>query len=105
MTMARAKVFVRDGNRFIVPRFWYCDDDEDASPESIICEAMMFAIVTNAKTEPDWLEIPIDDAGRADLLHLPYRLVGQQFAHGACSILLIGGPLFDANVAQEDAEP
>jgi hypothetical protein len=90
----RAKVFVKDGNRFLVPGYWYDTDDLDASPANISLNAMMFAVVLGMEVERDWLEVEADGDGTAQLPNVPYTLVGRQFEHGATDVLLIDGPLF-----------
>lgn len=100
----KARVFHKDGNRFLVPGYW-CDEGDDdwqgMSISSILCDGMMLGVVCGLDNRQDWLEIETKDDGTADLINIPYRMVGSQFAHGAIDILLISGPLFDEAMAME----
>jgi hypothetical protein len=102
METFRAKVFRKDGNRFLVPGYWYEEDDPDASPSSLSLSAMMFAVVCKLDVDKDWLELEAT-GGVADLPNAPYRIVGPQFEHGAVDVLLISGPLFDEVLAEAQA--
>jgi len=93
--MMKAKVFNKDGNRFLVPGIWYDTTDTDAEPTEVAFNAMTFGVVLGAEVESDWLDID----PHADFPNLPYRIVGPQLAHGAMDVVMIGGPLFDAATA------
>jgi hypothetical protein len=96
MSTFRAKVFIsKDGDRFLVPGYWYDADDAEFSSSSLTLNAMMFATVCDCKVAPGWLVVEADAEGRADLPNQPYRLAGRQFAHGAIDVMLIAGPCFD----------
>lgn len=92
----RAKIFIsKDGDRFLVPGYWYDAADPAFASSSMAIDAMMFAVVIGCKAAPGWLEVSTDADGRADLPNQPYDLVGRQFAHGGVSVMLIGGPVFE----------
>lgn len=94
MSQYRAKIFTKDGNRFLVPGYWYDTSDPAFASSSMALDAMMFGVVIGCKAVPGWLEVVTDADGRADIPNQPYNLVGPQFAHGAISVMLIGGPVF-----------
>lgn len=104
----RARVFVTtDGNRIVIPGFWYSDDDPEigmGSMSVVLCESMLFGVVCGFKGE-DWIEIEADADGNGDLAHIPYRMTGRQFAHGAVDVMLIGGPLFEQEMSARTVEP
>lgn len=96
MTRFNAKVFItKDGDRFLVPGYWYDVDDHEASPSSIMFGAMTLCAVSDLKTAPGWLEVEADQRGVAALPNQPYDLIGPQFAHGGIRVMLIGGPCFE----------
>jgi hypothetical protein len=95
----KAKVFEKDGNRFLMPGLWFDEDhiEEGAKTEfDILCDALMYSCVLGLKEEPGWLEIKIGENGEGDIPNRPVRLVGPQFAHGAVDVFVISGPLFDS---------
>jgi hypothetical protein len=100
--MIRARVFSKNGNRFLIPGYW-CDEDDDNWPgmsiTSILCDGMMLGVVCGLDSHQEWLDVEAQPDGTADLVHVPYDMVGAQFAHGGTRILLISGPLFDAALA------
>lgn len=98
-----AKVLTRDGNRLLVPGLYYFEDDPEASPADIIIEAMMFSVCTHCNVEPDWLEFSTVD-GKVDVPNVIFDMIGPQFAHGAVRVWLIGGPLFDEEMAKDAHE-
>jgi hypothetical protein len=104
--MLHARVFSKDGNRFLIPGYWCDEEDENwegMSIASIICDGMMLDVVCGFDShQDDWLDIEANADGTADLVHIPYDLIGRQFAHGGIRILLIAGPLFDAAKANHD---
>jgi hypothetical protein len=92
-----AYVYAKDGNRFIIPGHWYCDDDPEiglGSHAICLCEGLMFGAVLGMKHD-GWLDVEADERGHGSIMHLPYRFVGPQFANGAVDVLLIGGSLMD----------
>jgi hypothetical protein len=100
----RARVFKKDGNHFLIPGYWHPEDDagwDGMSPLSILCDGMMMSVVCGFDGKEEWRDFEATDDGRADLVNIPYRLVGRQFAHGAIDVLLIGGPLFDEALAKQ----
>lgn len=102
----RARVFKKDGNRFLIPGYWYPEDDagwDGMSPSAILCDGMMMSVVCGFDGKEEWMDFDADDNGRADLVNIPYHLTGRQFANGAVSVLLIGGPLFDEEMANRSA--
>ena len=96
MTTFRAKIFEsKDGDRFLVPGYWYDVDDVEASSTSIMFSALTLCAVCGCKTARGWLEVETDASGIAAIPNQPYNLVGRQFAHGAVPVMLIGGPCFE----------
>jgi hypothetical protein len=96
MTTFRAKIFIsKDGDRFLVPGYWYDAADPAFASSSMSLDAMMFAVMCGCKTAPGWLEVETDADGRAALPNQPYDMTGRQFAHGGISVLLIGGSVFE----------
>lgn len=106
--LVRARVFVtKDGNRFLIPGYWYSDDDPDlglGSASACLLDGMMIGVVCGFKSE-EWLEIHSGPDGVGEIAHIPYRMTGRQFAHGAVDVLLIGGPLFDEEMTVRTIEP
>jgi hypothetical protein len=102
MTTFRARVFEnKDGNRYLVKGFWYSDDAPEAGMGSMLTcmtESMLFSVVIGAKPT-GWLDVEADEAGHGTIEHFPYRLTGRQFANGSVDVMLIGGPLFDQEMA------
>lgn len=98
--IAMAKVFEKDGNRFLIPGIWYTGGDDNAEGcLSAISNALMYSVVCGLKEEPGWMEIQADETGKADFVHVPQFIAGSGFAHGGFTVFLISGPIFDA--AQE----
>jgi hypothetical protein len=101
----RARVFSKDGNRFLVPGYWTDETDENwqgMSMEAVLIGGMILSVVGKMDSTLEWLDIEPNDAGKADVLHVPYQLVGSVFAHGSIDILLISGPLFDQVAAGKE---
>lgn len=98
----RARIFENEkGDRFIVNGYWYSDDDPETGMGShltCLTESMLISVVINAKPT-GWAEIEADENGHGSIAHYPYRLTGRQFANGAVDVMLIGGPLFDKEMA------
>lgn len=95
----RARVFSKDGNRFLIPGYWCDEDDPDwdgRSMAGVICDSMMMSVVLGLDPCNEWLELAPKPDGTADVLHYLYELHGPQFQHGRATIFLISGPLFDA---------
>lgn len=95
----RARVYEKDGNRFLIPGHWYSDDDDAigmGSASAVMCESMMFSVVCGMKAD-EWLEMEGDNSGLGQLEHYLTDMIGSQFAHGGVTVMLIGGPLFDEN--------
>jgi hypothetical protein len=93
----RARVYEKDGNRFLITSHWYCDDNPAVglgSYASVAMESMMFSVMCGFKAE-EWIEVTAGEDGKAGLEHYPFDLVGPQFEHGSVPVLLISGPLFD----------
>lgn len=95
MSTYRCRVFEKDGNRFLVPGVWHPADE---SSVDVLCNALMFSCVLGAD-EAEWIDVEVKDDGTADLEHIPTRVAGRQFAHGAMDVLLLSGPLFDEHKA------
>lgn len=95
MRKFRAKVFVQDGNRFLMPGCWYDVGSDEADPTETILDSMMLSLVCGATLEPEWLEVDTDDEGNFEMDHVEVDLVGRQFAHGAVSVMVIGGPMLE----------
>lgn len=99
----RARVFSKDGNRFLVPGYWCDEDDEDwqgMSISSILCDGMMLGVVCGLDSHQEWLDLEPKEDGTADLTYVPYEMIGRVFAHGGTKVMLISGPLFDAAMAE-----
>jgi hypothetical protein len=96
MPTFRAKIFTsKDGDRFLVPGYWYDASDPAFASASMSLDAMMFGVVIGCKSAPGWLEVETNADGRADLPNQPYDMIGRQFAHGGIRVMLIGGPVFE----------
>jgi hypothetical protein len=99
----RARVFQKDGNRFLVPGYW-CDENDDnwqgMSITSILCDGMLFGIVCGFDSHQEWLDIDAAADGKADLVHVPTEMIGGP--RGAIEVLLISGPLFDEAMTPEN---
>jgi hypothetical protein len=96
MSTYRAKVFIsKDGDRFLVPGYWYDASDPAFPSSSLSLDAMMFGVVCGCKTAPGWLVVETDESGRAALPNQPYDLIGRQFEHGGIHVMLIAGPVFE----------
>lgn len=78
----------------IIPGLWH-EVSDDSDETSVLFDTLMYECVLQATAEPGWLEIETDDEGRANIVNVPTNLVGPQFAHGAITVALIGGPMFD----------
>lgn len=106
--ICHARVFVtKEGNRFLIPGYWYVDDDPDVglgSPSAVLIDGMMMGVVCGFKSE-EWVDIESGSDGVGEIAHIPYRMTGRQFAHGAIDVLLIGGPLFDEEMSARTVEP
>lgn len=103
----RARVFSKDGNRFLVPGFWCNEDDEDwrgMSVSSILCEGMMLGVVCGLDSHQEWMDLETREDGTAELTWVPYEMIGRVFAHGGTRVMLIGGPLFDEAVAKIESQ-
>jgi hypothetical protein len=95
----RARVYTKDGNRFLIPGHWYCDDDPEigmGSASAVICDSMMWSVVCGLEAI-DWLDLDAGNDGLGTIEHYQMEMRGPQFAQGAVPVMLIGGPLFDEN--------
>ncbi len=103
-----ARVFVsKEGNRFLIPGYWYADDDPDVglgSASACIIDGMMIGVVCGFESE-EWIDIASGPDGIGEIAHIRYQMTGQQFMHGAIDVLLIGGPLFDEEMAAKTIAP
>jgi hypothetical protein len=102
----RARVFQKDGNRFLIPGYWCDEADENwqgMSVASILCDGMMLGVVCGLDSHQEWLDVESDADGNAALTHIPYQMLGQQFAHGGIDVPLISGPLFDESMKRDPA--
>jgi hypothetical protein len=100
---ARARVFAKDGNRFLIPGYWCDENDENwdgMSISAILCDGMMLGVVCGFDSKQEWLDIEVDADGRGDIPHVECNLVGSQFTHGGIAVLAISGPLFDEGMAK-----
>jgi hypothetical protein len=98
----RARIYEKDGNKFLIPGHWYCDDDPDigmGSGSAVICDSMMWGVVCGLEAK-EWLDLEAGDDGHGMIEHYKMDMIGPQFAHGAVPVLLIGGPLFEENHAE-----
>lgn len=98
----RARVYVKDENRFLIPGHWYCEDDPDiglGSATNVICDSFMWGAICGLKAD-DWIDLEAGEDGHGTIEHYVYNMDGRQFAHGRVTVLLIGGPLFDAAHAE-----
>ena len=103
----RARVFKKDANHFLIPGYWYPEDDDNwdgMSHSAILCDGMMMSVLCGFDGKEEWKDFEATDDGHADLVNIPYRLVSPRFAHGAIDVLLISGPLFDEAMANEYRE-
>lgn len=92
--MLRARVFSKNGNRFLVPTLWYNTEDPDArSPADIIIESMWWAISIGVEVETEWAEYPPHPKGGFMAHHKHILLTSRKLLHGACMVLIIEGPL------------
>ncbi len=99
----RARVFKKDGNQFLIPGYWYTEDDENwqgMSCSQVLCDGMMMSVVCGFDGGEEWKDFEADADGRADLHYVPYRMHSRGFRNGAIDILLFAGPLFEAAVAE-----
>jgi len=94
MTTICARVFEKDGNRFVIPAFCYSKNDELASTFDIIWGANSWAYWTKSTHEKEWLEFDLRD-GITDIPFLTGSVEGSQFLHGDETVYFISGPLFD----------
>lgn len=89
--MIKARVFEKDGNRFITPM--YAGNAESESPywgqDGI--PPQLFAMMANLTDTGEWLEF--EDG--AEIRNRPINLCSPGFAHGAISLICIGGPLLE----------
>lgn len=100
----RARVFSKDGNRFLIPGYWCDEGNEDwdgMSISSILCEGMMLGVVAGFDSHQEWMEFEPKPDGTGHIAHFPMDLVGRHLAHGGIKVLVIGGPLFDEAMSKE----
>ena len=83
--MFHARVFVIDGNRFIIPMFCYSDNDPNADRGGISFNAFAWAMATQAELEKEWLTIPEEEGKGMMIPSVRGEVTGRQFEHG-------GGP-------------
>jgi hypothetical protein len=98
----RARVYTKDGNRFLIPGHWYCDDDPDigmGSASNVICDSMIWGIVCGMKAD-EWVDLDAGEDGHGTIEHYVYNMDGAQFAHGRVTVFLIGGPMFEDEHAE-----
>lgn len=92
--MAKTQSFTdRDGNRFIIPSYIIYDDDEDApSGYDITCKAMTLSLALGSDVSLDkgWFEFD-----EYNFPHVSTELRSNRFLHGACTVYMFEGPLFD----------
>lgn len=104
MAKFRARVFKKDGNEFLIPGYWYPEDDDNwdgMSHTAILSNGMMMSVVCGFDGKEEWRDFETDESGHASIAHIPYRLISRGFAHGAIDVLLISGPLFDEEIKHE----
>jgi hypothetical protein len=89
----KAKVFVKDGHRFLVPGVWF-EDGTDAF--DAMMSGMMMAVTLGADQEPDFLTVEARDDGTSELPHVPHFITGRDFAHGGVEVMVLSGPIFDS---------
>lgn len=102
-----ARVFEKDGNRFLIPGYWYCDEDASIglhSVSNVIIDGMMVAVCCRFKAD-GWLDVEADEHGRATVPHFLMDCIGPQFAHGGISVWLISGPLFAQQIDEHTVKP
>ncbi len=91
----RARVFAKDGNRFLVPGYW-CDEDDENWPgmsiTSIICDGMLLGMVNGFDSHQEWLDVEVNADGVGSLTNVPCKMVGKNLTF---DVLLISGPLFN----------
>ncbi len=98
----RARVYTKDGNRFIVPGHWYSNDDPDiglGSMSAVLCESMIWGVVCDLDAK-EWIDLEAGEDGQGTIEHYLLDMVSPKFAHGGVKVLLIGGPMFDEEHAE-----
>lgn len=98
----RARVYAKDGNRFLIPGHWYCDDDPEiglGSHSAVLCEGMMWSVVCGLKDD-EWIDLTAEEDGHGIIEHYLIQMTNPGFAHGGVNVLLIGGPMFDDEHAE-----
>lgn len=108
MPKFHARVFKKDGNHFLIPGYWYPEDDENwegMSHSSILCEGMMLSVVCSFDGKEEWMDFEANDAGVADLHYVPFNLCSSGFVNGGIKVLLFAGPLFEEAVAENTTVP
>lgn len=102
---SQARVFQKDGNKFLVPGYWCPVDVEEQekweekggwSYSTILCEAMMFGVINGCDSHQE-CEYDVPDDGTISITHVKYKL-------GMLDVLLIDGPLF-AEAVSAHPEP
>jgi hypothetical protein len=92
-----ALVFSKDDSRFLIPGFWYSDDDPElglGSRSSVLCESMLMTIASDMKSE-EFIELEADENGQGGIAHKIVKLSGSRFRNGGFDVLVISGPLFE----------
>lgn len=94
-------VFIsEDGNQFIFPGLYECvETGKQASWEV----RLLTRAALNLELRPEDLEVTFEeDSGSIPIAHVPITITHSGFAHGAEEVYLIGGPLFDQAISQQD---
>lgn len=104
--IVKARVFQKDGNRFLIPGYWTSEDDDwkGQSYSAIVCESMMIGVVCGCDAHQEWLDIESSPDGHGTIAHVPYLVTGSGFANGGIDVMLISGPLFDEGMAAAELE-
>lgn len=95
---SRAQVFCdKRGNRFIVPSY-IVDIDGDVSGSDSILQAMTMsnALRGEVTLEKEWLYFE-----RNLFPHVSTELISSAFLHGAATVYMFAGPIFD-EIVKED---
>ena len=100
----RAHVFKLRGNSFLIPGYWYPEEEPDGyegmSPAAVICDSMMVGVIMGCDAgRIEWKEFEADEHGIADFTHILCQLRGSVFKHGAIDAMLFAGPMFDIAMA------
>ena len=90
----KAKVFAKDGNRFLVPGVWFESGSDEFA--DVLWDAMMMAVTMGAEQEPDLLTVETNDDGSTELAHTLAFVAGRGFAHGGVEVMVLSGPIFDS---------